>query len=108
MGKCAYCSAKERLPFRCKFCGEQFCGKHRLPENHSCIGLEKFKEESRKEPEKWIYEPFKTRSRTSVRMGIKKPVPDRLLQLLRGIDARKILYLILAYIFITTLYKAIL
>ena len=24
------------MPYRCKFCGMVFCGKHRLPENHNC------------------------------------------------------------------------
>ncbi len=29
------------MPFQCSYCGGQFCGEHRLPENHSCqrIGL---------------------------------------------------------------------
>jgi Zn-dependent protease len=29
------------MPFQCSYCGGQFCGGHRLPENHSCpkIGL---------------------------------------------------------------------
>ena len=34
---CHYCGvAKEGLPFRCNYCGEFFCGEHRLPENHAC------------------------------------------------------------------------
>jgi len=24
------------MPYRCKFCGMNFCNKHRLPENHEC------------------------------------------------------------------------
>jgi Zn-dependent protease len=27
------------MPFRCPFCGGQFCSQHRLPENHGCIGI---------------------------------------------------------------------
>jgi Zn-dependent protease len=27
------------LPFRCPFCGGQFCSAHRLPENHHCPGI---------------------------------------------------------------------
>lgn len=27
------------MPFRCPFCGGQFCSQHRLPENHNCIGI---------------------------------------------------------------------
>lgn len=27
------------MPFRCPFCGGQFCSAHRLPENHKCLGI---------------------------------------------------------------------
>lgn len=27
------------MPFRCPFCGGQFCSEHRLPENHNCPGI---------------------------------------------------------------------
>jgi Zn-dependent protease len=34
--KCQVCNQETLLPFRCPFCGGQFCSTHRLPENHSC------------------------------------------------------------------------
>jgi len=35
--QCHFCGQdKEGLPFRCNYCGEFFCGEHRLPENHAC------------------------------------------------------------------------
>ncbi len=34
--KCQKCSQETMLPFRCPFCGGQFCSVHRLPENHAC------------------------------------------------------------------------
>ena len=34
--KCDLCQQETLLPFRCPHCGGQFCGTHRLPENHSC------------------------------------------------------------------------
>jgi Zn-dependent protease len=34
--KCEACQQETLLPFRCPHCGGQFCGTHRLPENHSC------------------------------------------------------------------------
>ena len=44
--KCHFCKKKlDEFPFTCKFCGNEFCSDHRLPENHKCIGLEKYKEE---------------------------------------------------------------
>lgn len=37
---CWICGKKELLPFRCRFCGNNFCMSHRLPEQHACQGLE--------------------------------------------------------------------
>ena len=34
--KCQTCNQESLLPFRCPFCGGQFCSAHRLPENHAC------------------------------------------------------------------------
>ena len=34
--KCQVCNQESLLPFRCPFCGGQFCSVHRLPENHAC------------------------------------------------------------------------
>ncbi|HXQ92178.1 MAG TPA: AN1-type zinc finger domain-containing protein [Nitrososphaerales archaeon] len=35
--QCHFCDeVKDGLPFRCNYCGESFCGEHRLPENHAC------------------------------------------------------------------------
>jgi Zn-dependent protease len=37
--KCQTCSQETLLPFRCPYCGGQFCSDHRLPENHACPGI---------------------------------------------------------------------
>jgi Zn-dependent protease len=37
--KCQVCQQDTLLPFRCPFCGGQFCSEHRLPENHFCPGI---------------------------------------------------------------------
>ena len=34
--KCRKCGQETFLPFRCPYCGDQFCAEHRLPENHDC------------------------------------------------------------------------
>jgi len=34
--KCRKCGQETFLPFRCPYCGDQFCTEHRLPENHNC------------------------------------------------------------------------
>jgi Zn-dependent protease len=37
--KCQVCSQETLLPFRCPYCGGQFCSEHRLPENHTCPNI---------------------------------------------------------------------
>jgi hypothetical protein len=34
------------LLFTCNYCGDHFCTEHRLPENHACNGLIKWKTKS--------------------------------------------------------------
>ena len=38
--KCRKCGKETFLPFRCPYCGDQFCTDHRLPENHDCPRME--------------------------------------------------------------------
>ena len=46
MTNCNHCEKPiEGLPFKCGFCGNEYCAKHRLPENHECIGLADYKEQ---------------------------------------------------------------
>ncbi len=37
--KCQACETETMMPFRCPFCGGQFCSAHRIPENHKCPGI---------------------------------------------------------------------
>lgn len=39
MTKCSVCGEEVILPFKCRYCGEYFCAKHRLPEQHGCLGI---------------------------------------------------------------------
>ncbi|WP_458187865.1 rhomboid family intramembrane serine protease [Haladaptatus sp. NG-WS-4] len=39
MAKCDACGQTENMPYKCRMCGGTFCSEHRLPENHSCPGL---------------------------------------------------------------------
>ena len=49
MTNCTYCKKTlEELPYTCKFCKEEFCSDHRLPEKHECEGLKKYKENKEK------------------------------------------------------------
>ncbi len=37
---CQNCGQDVLMPFRCPYCGGQFCSEHRLPENHQCPRIE--------------------------------------------------------------------
>jgi len=39
MAKCDVCGKGVDLPYDCRRCGGTYCSEHRLPENHSCAGL---------------------------------------------------------------------
>jgi len=39
MAKCEVCGRDVDLPYSCRRCGGEYCSEHRLPENHSCAGL---------------------------------------------------------------------
>ncbi|KAI9721377.1 MAG: hypothetical protein M1828_005126 [Chrysothrix sp. TS-e1954] len=47
--RCAFkdCKQKPALVGDCGFCGEKYCGKHRLLESHECKGIEECKDEAR-------------------------------------------------------------
>ena len=40
MATCDACGKTENMPYQCRHCGGTYCGDHRLPENHSCPGLD--------------------------------------------------------------------
>lgn len=33
------CMERDSLPFKCKLCGQMYCAKHRLPEQHNCMQI---------------------------------------------------------------------
>ncbi|WP_327051553.1 rhomboid family intramembrane serine protease [Halomicrococcus gelatinilyticus] len=39
MATCDVCGKDENMPYQCRMCGDTHCAEHRLPENHSCPGL---------------------------------------------------------------------
>lgn len=48
---CAVCGESDQLLRDCKYCTAVYCGKHALPENHNCPGLDKIEDE-----EEWFRE----------------------------------------------------
>ncbi len=47
--KCQICGAETMMPFRCPFCGGQFCSQHRLPENHNCPAISRARRQAKEE-----------------------------------------------------------
>jgi uncharacterized protein YkwD len=43
MPRCDTCGKTVSLPFHCQYCGGNFCDEHRLPPNHACAGLARWK-----------------------------------------------------------------
>lgn len=37
------CNGNDKMPFKCRECGREFCSDHRLPENHNCLALSQFR-----------------------------------------------------------------
>lgn len=49
--KCHRCKKIiKTLPFKCRYCGEYYCYKHRIPEDHNCVYL---KDKDKKIQERW-------------------------------------------------------
>lgn len=46
MSECDFCGKKVDTPFDCNYCEGSFCGKHKLPPNHNCAGLEEWEKYS--------------------------------------------------------------
>jgi Zn-dependent protease len=40
--KCHLCDNEEAIPFRCRYCGRDFCSFHRLPPNHDCPLIDQY------------------------------------------------------------------
>lgn len=58
----------QSLPFNCKYCSINFCEHHRLPEDHSCIGLEFQKGKIREKIAKGENITYEPRVKKEIRM----------------------------------------
>ena len=57
MGKCCMKDCKKKCAIiigDCKFCEKNYCGKHRLPEDHSCYNLKECKKKHFKRNEQTL------------------------------------------------------
>lgn len=68
------------MSFTCRYCGEKYCSKHRLPENHDCDGLESGKKEEyssrteeTQEQQKWFEDKFKNKKEKKQQKEFHKP-----------------------------------
>lgn len=49
--ECGICGRREELAFRCRYCKGHFCSEHRLPPNHSCLFINDFVNQPRRDRE---------------------------------------------------------
>lgn len=82
MGKCNECGESVSMPFTCKFCGEQFCSDHRLPENHDCGDLEAYKADKQLEDDVITYDA--ERKQDTFTPQQRQSLTDRLKQKVSG------------------------
>lgn len=40
---CALCGKRVYLPFRCDYCGQYYCDRHRMPFDHACKNIDAWK-----------------------------------------------------------------
>lgn len=98
MVKCDYCEEDVDIPFTCKFCQGTFCSEHRLPENHECSGLDKYKDKMKNDLSV-VYEPLnKKKSNKKKQRG--------LLSLLFSVFSRNYYLLIIAVCFFVFILQA--
>ncbi|WP_210416400.1 AN1-type zinc finger domain-containing protein [Halostella sp. PRR32] len=72
MEQCRICGDEARHPYTCNYCGGTHCSSHRLPENHSCSGLDGASSDQ------WMSEKHKTHKRrgTTVRSSSNRSKAD--------------------------------
>lgn len=49
--ECGFCGRQEELAFRCRYCKGYFCSEHRLPPNHSCLFINDFVNQPKRDRE---------------------------------------------------------
>lgn len=42
------CKIRVLFDFQCKFCKKQYCGRHRIPEEHKCNEMKEWKDEAKR------------------------------------------------------------
>jgi len=75
MTKCTICGKQEYMMYRCNYCLQYFCSKHRLPENHLCPRLPK--RAWKKVRNRNHMKPNRPRKKTKKRQT-QKPIPKHI------------------------------
>ncbi|MGB7787297.1 AN1-type zinc finger domain-containing protein [Methanoregula sp.] len=50
---CTICGERVYLPFRCEYCDNYYCDRHRLPFDHDCKNIEAWKNSRTTPKESW-------------------------------------------------------
>lgn len=75
---CSKCGKKiGGLPFRCHRCHQNFCSEHRLPEDHNCEPLNRYKEGNEERWRKGIKDTFNTSHYPKFNPPISRPFKNK-------------------------------
>lgn len=67
---CQQCRKEEALPFVCNYCGNVYCGEHRLPEAHACKGDLRTKPYLTTQQQSYATRSFDAGASAPVRLGV--------------------------------------
>ncbi|MFB6282942.1 MAG: rhomboid family intramembrane serine protease [Halobacteria archaeon] len=101
MANCEECGDEVSMPYECNLCGKNFCGEHRLPENHRCSGLEAYKQKLQQQGITYNSPDLGSKSKSGLSGKINNVVP------ITGFKGN-VAYLFLALMVITFLAQKIL
>lgn len=96
MVECEECG-KQTMSFTCRYCGNKYCSKHRLPENHNCNSLEESLKQEKQEDDKWFKEKEVKKPANKKKRPPKKSLTKDIARTLKG-------SVTLSIILITTLF----
>jgi hypothetical protein len=76
----------DSIPFKCKYCGRNFCVKHHLPESHDCKQFEEHQEKSRKKYRETVKDYIEDER---IKRENKEKIKDEIYDDWQGIDLEK-------------------
>lgn len=108
MAECSRCG-DDAMTFTCKYCGEKFCSKHRLPENHNCDSMEEEieKQKEKTDSEKW-FKDEKVKNPAPSQINKKKRTKPSIFDEIKDVLSRNYTLGIIAFTTVIFIFQALL